>query len=32
VVAASGLVVYGTGLMIAFHVGLWKTPASREQN
>jgi hypothetical protein len=25
VVAASGLIVYGTSLMIAFRVGLWKT-------
>ena len=32
VVAASGLIVYGTSLMIAFRVGLWKTPVSSRQN
>ena len=32
VVAASGLFVYGTSLMIAFRVGLWKTPVSSRQN
>jgi Na+-driven multidrug efflux pump len=28
VVAASGLIIYGSSLMIAFRVGLWKTPVS----
>lgn len=28
VVAASGLIIYGGSLMIAFRVGLWKTPVS----
>jgi Na+-driven multidrug efflux pump len=32
VVAASGLIVYGTSLMIAFRVGLWKTPVFSRQN
>jgi Na+-driven multidrug efflux pump len=32
VVAASGLIVYGASLAIAFRVGLWKTPVSSGQN
>ena len=32
VVAASGFIVYGIILMIAFRVGLWKTPVSSRQN
>jgi putative MATE family efflux protein len=31
-VAACGLIVYGSSLMIAFRVGLWKTPVSGRQN
>ena len=31
VVAASGLVVYGASLMIAFRAGLWRTPVSNRQ-
>jgi Na+-driven multidrug efflux pump len=31
VVAASGLIVYGSSLMLAFRVGLWKTPMSSRQ-
>jgi Na+-driven multidrug efflux pump len=32
VVAASGLIVYGSSLMTAFRVGLWKAPVSNRQN
>src|SRR5262245_10523079 len=32
VVAASGLIVYGASLTIAFRAGLWRTPVSNRQN
>jgi len=32
VVAASGLIVYGASLMIAFRAGLWRTPTSSKQS